>query len=910
MQKRYPFKFLDSYQKEDKDFFFGRTEEIDSLYKMIFQTRLLLVFGTSGTGKTSLIQCGLANKFEAYDWLALYIRRGGDLNASLDKSLCDQTDGAFTFVDQKPDEHVIKDLSLKISAVYNASLRPVYLIFDQFEELYVLGSNKEQEHFIQMVKEILAIEQPIKIIISIREEYLGYLYEFEKEVPQLLRKKLRVEPMTLDKLANVIKGIDDYKNSLVDIKTDEISEITKGIFERLKGEEKTLTIQLPYLQVFLDKLYMNITGDEKHEKDAVISLEELNKVGSFADVLQDFLEEQVKVISRDLSTKKNKVTPEIIWSILSEFCSLEGTKEPISKKQLSDRLESNLSTGLIDKSIEAFQNSRIIKKSDEEDLYELYHDTLALKIADKRSEDDISKLEVKRLIKSKAALTGELQELFTEKQLNFIEPYEKKIGSELTEDEKKLIKKSRKAIRIKRRNKRLGIGAGFLAILLVIAFFGIKGNMQLEQDKISQNISALKNLVASADLDLKESSKILDVNPTLALQLDLEALKKIDSGIMDSVKWKSLVHSNFYKTFSFWPFPQLMDEESKPLDTIFEVAKFEIRKHSDSIAQLDHALFKIIPFETRSFIFDSSFVNIIFPDKKEDTKFKLWQGSQKLIDSIKKQGELRQVLFPRDDSENLQEAMALYTNGKARYWGNNPNYRALDTAKGDRITSIAPIQYNVIGFKMLAAMNRKRIVEWNLNGTQRYNFHNELKTEPVTYITRRNVELNETVVSIAITLDRERIFTASDKGIGTIWEANTSTIDLRTDPKNAFNMYQEGVICSAFSNDGSMIATGSKDHKVKIWNTDTGDLIKEFKGHLGPVTSVAFSANNMILYTASVDGSVRKWSLASIDPITKKAKKPWNQNVSFDNLFREQIIDSIPYVRPKKRIETLIPSGS
>ena len=147
MQKIYPFKFLDSYQREDKDFFFGRNDEIESLYQMIFQTRILLIYGTSGTGKTSLIQCGLANKFQTYDWLALYIRRGGNLLSSLDKTLCRESDEVFAYVEQMDPE--IKDLTAKIEAVYKASFKPVYLIFDQFEELYVLGTKAEQQQFIR-----------------------------------------------------------------------------------------------------------------------------------------------------------------------------------------------------------------------------------------------------------------------------------------------------------------------------------------------------------------------------------------------------------------------------------------------------------------------------------------------------------------------------------------------------------------------------------------------------------------------------------------------------------------------------------------------------------------------------------------------------------------------------------------
>src|SRR5947208_6868382 len=87
--KRYPFKFLDAYSKEDTDIFFGRDEEIEVLYEMIFQTSILLIYGASGTGKTGLIQCGLASKFQSHDWLALTIRRGSNINAAFEKALAD-----------------------------------------------------------------------------------------------------------------------------------------------------------------------------------------------------------------------------------------------------------------------------------------------------------------------------------------------------------------------------------------------------------------------------------------------------------------------------------------------------------------------------------------------------------------------------------------------------------------------------------------------------------------------------------------------------------------------------------------------------------------------------------------------------------------------------------------------------
>ena len=300
---KYPFKFLGSYTPEDTDIFFGRKDEIDILYNMVAQNSMLLVYGASGTGKTSLIQCGLAGRFKSYDWLALTIRRGTDINVSLKNIL---TRSITENGGEIPEEETERNLQQLIKAVYVSSFRPIYLIFDQFEELYVLGTPAEQQDFIKAVKEILKSEQPVKMIFSIREEYLGYLYEFETEVPDLLRKKLRIEPMTEQKVIDVLEGINNFSLSNVKIEAD-LKVLTREIFKRLNGEKKSLTVQLPYLQVFLDKLYMESSGNDKtHQKHAVITMDVLKGIGNIGDVLRNFLEEQVKTISEELSNNDEK----------------------------------------------------------------------------------------------------------------------------------------------------------------------------------------------------------------------------------------------------------------------------------------------------------------------------------------------------------------------------------------------------------------------------------------------------------------------------------------------------------------------------------------------------------------------------------------------------------------------------
>ena len=64
-----------------------------------------------------------------------------------------------------------------------------------------------------------------------------------------------------------------------------------------------------------------------------------------------------------------------------------------------------------------------------------------------------------------------------------------------------------------------------------------------------------------------------------------------------------------------------------------------------------------------------------------------------------------------------------------------------------------------------------------------------------------------------------------------------------------------------FSADGALVATGSDDRGVRIWDAATGALLQTFKEHTGEVTSVAFSPNGKMLASGAKDSTVRVWDL-------------------------------------------------
>ncbi|KIK38891.1 hypothetical protein CY34DRAFT_808920 [Suillus luteus UH-Slu-Lm8-n1] len=136
---------------------------------------------------------------------------------------------------------------------------------------------------------------------------------------------------------------------------------------------------------------------------------------------------------------------------------------------------------------------------------------------------------------------------------------------------------------------------------------------------------------------------------------------------------------------------------------------------------------------------------------------------------------------------------------------------------------------------------------------------NSLATMPY-----QKIKMNIYVHRILHLLDGKRIIMYSTNGSFRVWDLETGT-QVGEEWEDKEQPEELGaIIVLVLSPDGKKIASaGNRDGAVKLWNVDTGKVIKTLTGHTGRVGSVSWSPDGGRVVSGSADTTFRVWDVES-----------------------------------------------
>jgi hypothetical protein len=435
-----PFKFLDAYTKNDREIFFGRREELDEIYRKFYKSKILLVYGKSGTGKSSIINCGLVSKIPPEDLLIIPVRCSKDpvnnLKADLRK---------FSDSDSQDTIDILKD-------IYEKNFKPISLIFDQFEEIFILSTLEERKKLISELFKIIQSKIRVNLVLIFREEYFAGFSEFEDDIPNLYSNRVRIEKLN----KNVVEEIIEKPCKTCNVKVE--PGLSKRVADLLSKE--TGEIELTWFQILMDKLFK--LAIERDQINPSLKNSDLDKIGDIGNILGDFLNEQ-------LLSMEN--APEV-EAVLKTMISEDGTKKQITLDEIVhslDKANRNIPGESVKNILKNLVDRRIISEKDEHGNYEIKHDSLAIRIYERLTAEERKLKEIELLIKNAHKQYQQVGTLLNEQTLRYVEPYIDNLS--LLPEQEKFLKHSKAQIQKSRKRKRNIVLTGGIALIVVLSFF-------------------------------------------------------------------------------------------------------------------------------------------------------------------------------------------------------------------------------------------------------------------------------------------------------------------------------------------------------------------------------------------------------------------------------------------------------
>ena len=315
-----PYVGLVPYSETEARFFFGREREQQIIIANLFASKITILYGASGVGKSSLLQAGVIKELRprangpgtGIDEPALDVVYFNEWKLdALDqlKTAIRESSGAGSVaVGGATLREVVRD-------VCGRTLRDLMVICDQFEEYFLYHPNTVAPgtfayEFAEAVNDNAL---PVNFLVSLRDDALSRLDRFKNLIPNLFASYIRVGHLTReDGMRAVLAPVVEYTNladdakvysgpigvepSLVEAVLDDVRRDNVRLGGSGRGRVRGRSsdaIETPYLQLVMRKIWSEELGSGSN----VLRLTTFERLGKAQTIVKTHLDDAMRRLS-------------------------------------------------------------------------------------------------------------------------------------------------------------------------------------------------------------------------------------------------------------------------------------------------------------------------------------------------------------------------------------------------------------------------------------------------------------------------------------------------------------------------------------------------------------------------------------------------------------------------------------
>jgi WD40 repeat protein/tetratricopeptide (TPR) repeat protein len=325
-----PFPGLRPFTQEEDYLFFGREEQTLELLERLADNRFLAVVGASGSGKSSLVRCGMLSQLlggkmlgAGASWEIAVTHPGGNPLALLTDALLDA--GLYDREEDYARENLLATLSRShfglVEAVKQAGLGEgtnFLLVVDQFEEVFRFheAGQIQQEaanEFVSLLLEAAAQKEvPIFVVLTMRSDFIGECGQFEGLAEMVNRGEFLIPRLTREQYKRVIEGPIKVAGG----------KIAPRLLQRLLNDLGPRADQLPCLQHALMRTWSVWAGNGDAE---ALDLDDYHCVGKMSQALSLHADEIYESLASD---RQRALCQGIFQALTVEEANSRGIRRP------------------------------------------------------------------------------------------------------------------------------------------------------------------------------------------------------------------------------------------------------------------------------------------------------------------------------------------------------------------------------------------------------------------------------------------------------------------------------------------------------------------------------------------------------------------------------------------------------